>query len=322
MGGTAYESASAAARAATRASTGTSAFTYTDSIKSGKHAAVAHESLLLKNKPFRECRDNEDNPVSVPIVTFIDLTGSMGSLSHNIIADLHKLVKAVQDNGVVKYPSLLFGGVGDAKYDRAALQVGEFENNDELVEKHLSNIFIEGGGGGNATESYELAIYFAANQIQSDHWDKRGQKGFFFLISDENLSDRLVPSEIKELCGIDVQETPSFSTVVQQLLDRYHVTIIRPKGSSYYDDPRVTASFEKYFPSQTIIKVEDWHEVVGVMATTISILSGEDLDTAVKNSKKAGLAVNLSSTALASLAGSGASLATVPTEDGVDGVRL
>ena len=55
----------------------------------------------------------------------------------------------------------MFGAIGDATCDRAPLQVGQFES-DNRMDDDLGRILLEGGGGGQKTESYELAMYFMA----------------------------------------------------------------------------------------------------------------------------------------------------------------
>jgi hypothetical protein len=56
-------------------------------------------------------------------------------------------------------PSVAFCAVGDVKSDDAPLQVTDFGQGvqiDELIKK----IYLEGGGGGNSVESYDLCAYF------------------------------------------------------------------------------------------------------------------------------------------------------------------
>ena len=93
-----------------------------------------------------------------------------------------------------------FLGIGDHECDRSPLQVGQFEADDELMDKWLKSIYLEGGGGGNGGESYLLAWAFAARQTLLDA-TKRGKKGFLFTIGDEpNLTSLPVDAQ-KEIFG-------------------------------------------------------------------------------------------------------------------------
>ena len=71
-------------------------------------------------------------------------------------------------------PQILFGAIGDATCDRAPLQVGQFES-DNRMDDDLGRILLEGGGGGQKTESYELAMYFMARHTAIDCFEKRGR---------------------------------------------------------------------------------------------------------------------------------------------------
>ena len=86
--------------------------------------------------------------------------------------------------GYVEHPQILFGAVGDATCDRVPLQVGQFES-DNRMDDDLGRILLEGGGGGQMTESYELAMYFMARHTAIDCLDKRGRRGYLFIIGDE-----------------------------------------------------------------------------------------------------------------------------------------
>ena len=63
--------------------------------------------------------------------------------------------------GTPSDPQIMFGAIGDATCDRVPLQVGQFES-DNRMDDDLGRIVLEGGGGGQMTESYELAMYFMA----------------------------------------------------------------------------------------------------------------------------------------------------------------
>ena len=133
----------------------------------------------------RESCDSPEHPNTVPIVLGLDVTGSMGSIPHFLVKNgLPHLVDTVIQAGI-KDPQLLFLGIGDHECDDSPLQVGQFESSDELLDKWLTDVWLEGGGGGNDGESYLLAWFLAAYYTKIDSFDKRGKKGFLFTIGDE-----------------------------------------------------------------------------------------------------------------------------------------
>lgn len=81
-------------------------------------------------------------------------------------------------------PSISFCAVGDAIADDAPLQVSRFGEGKEIDEL-IAKIWLEGGGGGNQHESYELAAYFY------NHYAKipQAEMAFFFVTGDEGYFD-------------------------------------------------------------------------------------------------------------------------------------
>ena len=133
---------------AERLRNGKSAFSYSDS-----GARTVHPDLDPFDVGQRESRDSAEHPNSLAIAVLFDVTGSMGAVPRTLQKKLPKLLGLLQDGGYVRDPQLMFGGIGDATCDRAPLQVGQFES-DNRMESYLQRILLEGGGGGQKTESY------------------------------------------------------------------------------------------------------------------------------------------------------------------------
>ena len=81
----------------------------------------AHKDMMPSGIIFRECLDSAEHPNTIPIQLYLDVTGSMGRIPHDMIKDgLPTLMGSLIQNGV-KDASLMFGAVGDLpikyKYD-------------------------------------------------------------------------------------------------------------------------------------------------------------------------------------------------------------
>ena len=64
----------------------------------------------------RESRDNDEHPNSTPIAIGVDVTGSMGYLSEEIIKNsLNELMKKLYASNVIPDPQLMFAAIGDAE---------------------------------------------------------------------------------------------------------------------------------------------------------------------------------------------------------------
>lgn len=179
---------------------------------------------------FRECFDSAEHPNTIPIQLYLDVTGSMGRIPHDMIKDgLPTLMGSLIQNGVAD-ASLMFGAIGDHEADRYPLQVAQFESGDAELDMWLTRTYLEGGGGGNAGESYLLAWYFAANHVKTDAFSKRNKKGFVFTIGDEPCLKSLPVNAVKGIMGNSAVGQATFSR--EELLDAakkqnhvYHIHI-------------------------------------------------------------------------------------------------
>src|SRR3954468_10549026 len=218
------------AAASYRAATGASAFAYSDG-----GAPSVHDDLNPFGVTVRESRDSDDHPESLALAVLFDVTGSMGNVPRTLQSKLPELLGLLMRKGYVEHPQILFGAVGDATCDRAPLQIGQFES-DNRMDDDLGKILLEGGGGGQMTESYELAMYFMARHTAMDCLDKRGKRGYLFLIGDELAYPKGRAREISKLVGGERSEDIPFASIVAELKRRFEVYFIIPEGTFHPGD--------------------------------------------------------------------------------------
>jgi len=172
---------------------------------------------------IRESRDSKEHPKSLAIVLALDVTGSMGSVPHNLVkTGLPSIMEGIIKAGIPD-PQLLFLGIGDHECDRCPLQVGQFESSDELLDRWLTDLYLEGGGGGNLGESYLLAWYFSGKHTAIDCLEKRGEKGFLFTIGDEPVLKNIPKTALKELMGEGQYDNFDANVLLERAREKYHV---------------------------------------------------------------------------------------------------
>ena len=180
----------------------------------------------IKNK-VRECVDSEEHPNAFPIIIGLDVTGSMGRIPYELITSgLPQIMKKIMDEGV-KDPQVCFLGIGDSRSDTTPLQVGQFESSDELMEKWLKLVYLEGHGGGNGGEDYGLAWYFAARCTSIDSFKKHGRKGVIITIGDEPVHMTISRNAIKELFG-SAETNVDVASILDEARsewDVYHINV-------------------------------------------------------------------------------------------------
>src|SRR6266851_8471046 len=191
-------------RAKLRARTGKDAFEHDHAIRHGAVDRAVHQKMNPRGVTFRECRDSDAHPESHAVGVLFDVTGSMQNVPRILQANLPKLMGLLIRKSYLEHPQILIGGIGDATCDVAPLQIGQFESGIE-IEEDLGKLFLEGGGGGHITESYELAMYFMARHTAVDCYEKRGRRGYLFVIGDEIPYARVKRTEVAACIGDGLQ---------------------------------------------------------------------------------------------------------------------
>src|ERR671932_770704 len=186
------------ARQQHRRTTGQTAFTYDDQVRTT--GVVRVHDMMNPHGETRESRDSHAHPDSRAIAVIFDVTGSMGIVPRVLQTKLGALLWVLIQRGYVADPQLLFGAVGDAYCDGVPLQIGQFESGLEM-DDDLGKIYLEGGGGGQVHESYELALYFMARHTSIDCHERRGRRGYLFLIGDEMAYSRVKRREVRAVVG-------------------------------------------------------------------------------------------------------------------------
>ncbi len=190
-----------------------------------------HPLMNPKGVRLRVSRDSEDHPNSLPIIFALDVTGSMGKVPDLLARqELPNFMKLLLDNQVDD-PQVMFMFVGDAASDDGPLQVGQFESTAETMDQWLTWSWLEGGGGGNGCESYDLAMYFAARHTETDSVVKRSKRGYFFMTGDEKPYPATSRHMVEAVIGDELPEDLSLEKVCEELSRVYHPFFIIPTPS-------------------------------------------------------------------------------------------
>jgi len=236
---------------------------------------------------LRESCDSKEHPNSLAIMIGLDLTGSMGSVPHHLVKDddgLPKIVSEIIENGEPD-PQILFVGVGDHECDNAPLQVGQFESSDELMDKWLTDVYLEGGGGGNEGESYLLAWYFAGYHTKIDCFDKRNKKGFLFTIGDEPTLKKIPKSAVEKIMGEGQYENFSAAQLLDKARERYNVYHLHIKQTGA-GSRQETINGWKQLMGDNLVVIEKHNDVAETIAKIVSEKTSKaEVETEVKEEK-------------------------------------
>lgn len=247
----------------------------------------------------RESRDSAANPASTAIMVGLDVTGSMGMLADVIVRDgMRVLFEEIYDRKPVSDPHILFAGIGDVACDQAPLQVSQFEADICLAEQ-LTKLWLEHGGGGNSSESYDALWWFAACKTATDCWERRGRKGYLFTVGDEMAPYGLRESEIgKFLAGKDWPSSIGDMTAADLLAaaeskwNVFHVVV--EEGDFARRQPDAVVADWRRLLGQRVLRLADHTALAEVIVSAIQVAEGSSPDAVVSSwtSKETALAVS------------------------------
>ncbi|MEK7392524.1 MAG: hypothetical protein AAB214_08145 [Fibrobacterota bacterium] len=234
----------------------------------------------MRRKPIRECLRVPPYESARPIMVSLDETGSMGGIPHFLVTStdhgLPGMVKGLYP--FLTHPQLAFCGVGDSRQSHrelAPLQVGHFEGEGHKMDEWLTKIYLEGAGGGNKGESYELPLYVAARRVRADAF-RDGEKGYHFTIADEAIFDDVRALDVATWMDERIPGDIPTSDILAQMAPNWHTFFICP-------DPgraeRVERNWRRLLGDNAIISPS--HEDISILICgLVGLTEGklEDLD--------------------------------------------
>lgn len=256
-------------REAERAKTGRDAFVYDSAMRSTPTEERTCHADMNPHGVTRESRDSDEHPESVAIAVVIDQTGSMSGTPRVLQQALPKLMTQLVEGGC-PHPQVMFAAVGDeTNREKASLQIGQFESGIEM-DDDLGKIYMEGMGGGSFQESYQNAIYFFARHTEIDCHTKRGEKGYLFIVGDEQAYDHVKKNEIKSLFGDDVQADIPIADIVAEASEKYHVYFVIPAGTNHAGDVRLIDFWNGLLGNDHVIQLPDASHICECITSTVT----------------------------------------------------
>jgi hypothetical protein len=314
MGNSNWSDAAYNARQDHRQATNQTAFTYDNQVRASGIVRV-HDGMN-PHGVNRESRDSVAHPDTVAIAVIFDVTGSMGTVPRVLQTKLGALMRVLIQKGYVEHPQILFGAVGDAYCDSVPLQIGQFESGLEMDDE-LGKIYIEGGGGGQVHETYELAMYVIARHTAIDCYERRGHKGYLFTIGDEHPYHNVHRQQVQQHIGDTLKRDIPTEQIVNEVQERYEYFHIIPTNTSHGRDPEVQAHWKKLL-GERVLLLDDETAVCETIALAIGLCEGtiDDLMSGADDLVQAGYdqhATATASTALANYAALRAPIVRVAT---------
>lgn len=280
--GPAYNPAILRSASASAAATGKSLFNYAATVASGAAPVAAAPILDPKGRNkagnfIRECRDSDDHPESRGVFVNLDGTGSMSRIPHLLVQKLPGLMETLVKEGWLQHPSILFAKNCDFM-DRVPFELGQYENSN-AIDDTLTSMLLSGGGSGymDPYEAYTLPLYVAGFHTKLDCLEKRGKKGFMFIIGDERIYPTLTHDRINDVFGIDEKKDYTLAELLTAAREKFSVHWILPSGTNHWKDSHVVDFLRDLF-GEKFHELENPSAICSFIAGIIALEEGYEVD--------------------------------------------
>lgn len=246
------------------------------------HSERALNDFDSRGVRTRYALDSEEHRNSTPIIIAFDNTASMGYLAEQLAKSvINDTITGLLELKPISDPQILCAAVGDAKCDKYPLQVTEFESDIRIVEQ-LLKLYIEGGGGGNGAESYNLVWYFASKCTVTDSFNKRQKAGYIFTIGNDNCHSGLEKNEINGLFAHKSKYGISNEELIRDLEGKFKVFHINLADSS--SQTAIKQEWNRILPGRLAeIKPNDLSKLPDLIVSIIRICEGESLNSVLRS---------------------------------------
>jgi hypothetical protein len=154
--------------------------------------------------------------------------------------------------------------------------VTQFEADIRLA-KQLSKFWIEGNGGGNRFESYNLPWYFAATRTKCDAIVKRKRKGYIFTVGDEPPPPVLRAQDVEKFLGRRIQHDIPTADVLKMATRDWEVFhIMIAEGHYFRSRPDQTSNEWRKLLQQRAMTLSDHTKLAELIVSTIEVNEGAD----------------------------------------------
>lgn len=124
------------------------------------------------------------------------------------------------------------------------------------------------------TESYELAMYFLARHTSLDCLEKRGKRGYLFIIGDEVPYPEVKSAEVRRVLGDQIQADIRLEDLLPELRERFDVYFVIPKMTQHWGNSSVSRRWVQLL-GQNVLKLEDPSAICELIASTIGLAEGK-----------------------------------------------
>ena len=207
-----------------------------------------------------------------PIMIMLDVTGSNINFARLVYDKLPMFYGQIEQKGYAKDFEIAVCAVGDAFTDNYPLQIPDFSRGIEL-DSWMEKLVLEGAGGGQKSESYELAAYYLTEMTEFS----ADANPIVFFIGDE-LPYPTVNKKQAE--GFDIpfsEPVDPFPALRAKFGDKVFMFLNKYGGRAFDDE--ITKAWESRLAPEHTIKVNEEKAIVDLMLGVLAAIARVPLKT-------------------------------------------
>ena len=256
-----------------------SSYDYSDSDDVIKKSAAAYNIDTGRKYDIAETKAVLPPPIGkvlitnakMPLVVAVDVTGSMRELPGLIFEKLCILYNEVMyflPEELKESFEISFAAVGDANSDQYSIQVTDFAREFEL-DQNIKALFPEGGGGGQARETYELIAYYYLTHCEMPEAYARPRPMLIF-IGDEGFYGKISRNHIENYIGNAPPTDVDSNAMFQKLKQKFDVFILRITYETPDEDVKIHKQWVKTLGEDRVIRLVEPRRVVDTILGLIA----------------------------------------------------
>lgn len=231
----------------------------------GKFAEYLDASMLPNKKVLV-------SHTKTPVIVVLDVTGSNTDFARIVYDKLPMFFGQISMQNYLDDFDISFCAVGDAFSDSYPMQIGNFAAGIALDDE-IGKIVLEGGGGGQRKESYELMAYYLSEKTRFEP----DAKPIIFFIGDESMYPNLDKKQVEKF-GMKLYEegVDAFQLLREKVNDNVFFLQNDYCGNPYryYVTDVVTEDWKKALAPNHVIKVNEEKSIIDIMLGIVAIQYG------------------------------------------------
>lgn len=203
------------------------------------------------------------------IIVATDVSGSLGTWREDIFKFLPLLYKEAQQY-LGDDLEIMFIAYGDAKFgDR--IEVATFGRG-QILDTHLTTLYKNASGGGNAAESSELVAYFIHERVDTTS----AKHVYTFFITDEPCQHTVSDSEVRANLNLSLNpELRDSRTLFTSLLRRMELFVVFAETDSYQRTPEFEADWRSIVGQERVCPMPRSNLVIETMLAVVAKTTGQ-----------------------------------------------